>query len=63
MCVFTGHRKEITAVGSDVHRLLNLGRRFDPIEIAFNIEGLVQSGSVFQVQFVRIMDPETNLQV
>ena len=61
--MLTGHREEVSVVGGHIHRLFDLSRRFDPIEIPFNAEGLVQSSSVFQVQFAWAVDLEANLQM
>ena len=55
--------EEISVVGGQVHRLLSMGRRLYLIEITFNTEGFVQPSSVFQVQFVRVVNFEANLQV
>jgi hypothetical protein len=55
-----GHREEVSAMGCHVNRLLSLSSRFDSIEITLNAERLVQSSSVLQVKFARIMDFESN---
>lgn len=61
--MFGGHCKEISFVSCDIHRLLSLGSRLDPIEITFDAEGFVQPSSILQVQLARVMDFDPNLQM
>ena len=58
-----GHGKDISLVGCDVHRLLGLGSRLDPIEITFDAERFVQPSSILQVQPARVVNLDPNFQV
>lgn len=58
-----GHREEVSIMCCHVNRLLGLGSRFNSVEITFDAERLVQSSSILQVKFARIMDFDPNLQM
>lgn len=63
MRVIGVHCEEISIMGRDIHRLFNLGGRFDPIEITFDTEWFVQPSSILQVQFAWVMNFDPNFQM